>query len=64
MAKEKAQQVLNKVSAKAKNLKIKETLEKIARGMPKELQKRVGSALILIPAVLFFIYTSYSLFLL
>jgi phosphatidate cytidylyltransferase len=62
MVKEKAKETLNKVSAKAKDLKIKEKLEKIASGMPEELRKRVGSALILIPAVLFFIYFSSSLF--
>jgi len=62
MVKKKAKKIISDISAKAKNLKITKKLEKIAEGMPKEMQKRIGSALILIPIILFFIYVSSSLF--
>jgi phosphatidate cytidylyltransferase len=62
MVKEQIKKILNKISSKTQELNIKEKIDQAKKGMPKEMQKRLASALILIPVVLFFIYASVSLF--
>lgn len=64
MVKEKAKKTLDKVSLKIQDLKIKDKLEQVSKGMSNEMQKRVMSALVMIPLALFFIYFSFSLFVL
>lgn len=60
--KTKSKKMLSEISTKVKDMDVVNKLEKIAEGLPDPLKKRLASAFILIPVVLFFIYASSNLF--